>query len=345
LERNRIDLVIALNMTLPHAAPVTAALHKAVHDRFADGRPGGILLWDRDLFGSCAIRDRRFGERVYPAEPNRVTPLPQRNAFTRWGVASDALAAEARRYPTDAQPVVLPHLLPDVSTDRLGQRHEEFMRERHIPGDRPIILAPVRVTHRKGVEIALSVLAGARAAARERGLPSPTLLVFGSLDEDPGYAQEVLERTRGLGLDENVRYLDGVPLSSHRGGGGVWRLDEADLLQLARETGGGVIFTPSVPDVETVGLGPALAAIAGVPCALTQYDAFDGVYQRERGARYSYIRVGDSPEEAGRAFVDVLRRTGEREWTDRLAVNRRIVERAFPIDPWRDVWHQLAEQR
>jgi hypothetical protein len=139
--------------------------------------------------------------------------------------------------------------------------------------------------------------------------------------------------------------LDGVPLSTHRDANGRWQLDEIDLLQLARATGGGVLFTPGVADVETVGLGPALAALAGVPCAVTAYEAFDGVYQRLE--RFSYVRVGSSLaaiHAAGDELLDVIGRvrSGDPEWAARLAVNRRIVDAQFPTDPWRELWRDLA---
>ena len=112
-----------------------------------------------------------------------------------------------------------------------------------------------------------------------RGLAVPYLLVFGSLHEDPGYARQVVDTVHRLGLDDDdVRFLGGVPLGSCRDSSGQWHLDEIDLLRLAAASNGGVLFTPSVPDVETIGLGPGLAAAASVPCLTTTYDAYDRVY-------------------------------------------------------------------
>ena len=108
--------------------------------------------------------------------------------------------------------------------------------------------------------------------------PAPYLLIFGSLDEDPEYADELVALRNELDTEEHVRFLDGVPLETLREDNGDWQLDEIDLLRLARATNGGVVFTPSVSDFETVGLGPGLAAAAEIPAVSTRYNAFDEVY-------------------------------------------------------------------
>ncbi len=54
-----------------------------------------------------------------------------------------------------------------------------------------------------------------------------------------------------------------------------------------------MLFTPSQPDIDTVGLGPALSAVAGVPCAVTAFDCFAEVYGE------SFARIDVEPTRAG----------------------------------------------
>jgi hypothetical protein len=219
----------------------------------------------------------------------------------------------------------------------------EFARQQGLEEGRPLLLDPVRVFQVKGVDVAVRLLAGMRDVARAAGDPVPYLLVFGGLDEDPRYAREVVALSERLGVADDVRFLDGVPLSSFRDGEGRWRLDEVDLLRLAAARAGGVVFTPGVADVETMGLGPALAALAGMPCAVTEYDAFGPVY----GEDFGCVRMGtgEADVRAGAvAFCEVLRRfrAGDAALRGELAANRRVVEERFPREPWERFWRELA---
>lgn len=342
LQRHDLDWVIALNMTLSDAVPATAALHRAVSDRFSQGRRGGILFWDHDLFQSCAIRDPDSGVRVYPERPNECTPLPRRNAFTRWVVVSDALAEETTHYPTDLSPVVVPNVLPTVQVGELEAHHREFSQQLDLALRRPILLNPVRVFRVKGVHIALQLLAALKETAKREHSEIPYLLVFGSLQEDREYGQEVVALARDLDVFSDVRFLDGVPLTSYCDADGQWRLDEVDLLRLSAASCGGVVFTPGVPDVETVGLGPGLGALAGLPCAVTDYGAFERVY----GSSFMYIRVVPDPDgirKAGEEFLCILQRVKQQDTNlhSRLRENQRTVENRFPVEPWRNLWQEM----
>ncbi|GAA3601668.1 glycosyltransferase [Kineosporia mesophila] len=335
LREAQVDWVCAVNLTLSDAVPVTAALHQAAAEYYGARGSGGVLFWDHDLFGSCAIFED--GLRVYPDHPNDFTPLPADEPYHRWAVVSESLAQECRRYPTGAGPHIVPNVLPEVPAGPLEDRHHEFLRQQGISPDRPILLNPVRVFRVKGVEIALDVLAGARQGNDGQ---APVLLVFGGLSEDPVYAQEVVAKARSLGLEQDLRFLEGVPLRSYLDGTGRWHLDEVDLLRLATAGRGGVVFTPNLPDVETVGLGPALAAVAGIPCAVTDYDAFVPTY----GKDFWTVRVGPSAQDAqraGRELMTVLR-TRPAELEDRLRRNRQVAQENFPTGPWVDLLRELT---
>ncbi|WP_405021167.1 hypothetical protein OHV05_33990 [Kitasatospora sp. NBC_00070] len=338
LTDHRVDWVVAVNMTLSDAVPVTLALHRAAARYWAAGRPGGILFWDHDLFGSYAVHEGTT--RVYPVRPNAFTPLPGGHPSHRWAVVSPGLATEADGYPTALRPTTVPNVLPVVRPEPTD-RHREFLARFGIGPERPVVLCPVRVFRVKGVELSVELLAAVRAETRRRGEPDPVLLVFGSLGEDPEYAAEVLAAVDEFDVAADVRFLDGVPLASHRDRHGRWHLDEADLLALCAASHGGVFFTPNRPDVESVGLGPALAALVRVPCASTGYGVLDEVY----GPGFRQVRVlpGAYPE-AGAAFADWIARTrdGDRDTLDALTRNQEIVAERFPDLPWTTLLSQLA---
>jgi hypothetical protein len=341
LDTHDPDWVCAINMTLSDAVPATLALHRATRRRWEQGRAGGVLFWDHDLFASCSVHEN--GARVYPSAPNALTPLPGSGPAHRWVVATAGLAAEAQGYPGGPRPLVLPNLLPELDPGPLGERHREFLAAHGIDADRPVLLAPVRVWRPKGADIAVDLLAQVRAQALRANEPAPCLLIFGSLAEDPAFAADLDRQARRLGVWPDVRWLDGVPLASCRDDAGRWHLDEADLLKLAAATGGAVLFTPSQPDIDTVGLGPALSAVAGVPCAVTAFDCFTEVY----GEQFAAIVVEPTPrglEAAGAALHAAMRacRDGDPAAVAEMAGNARIVAERFGSGGWRDLLTSMA---
>lgn len=83
LDEIAVDWIFAVNMTLPDAAPATAALHEAAGRYFSAKESGGVVFWDHDLFGSCAVPNSDTGGRLYPPTPNEL--LPCRGRVTRIG--------------------------------------------------------------------------------------------------------------------------------------------------------------------------------------------------------------------------------------------------------------------
>jgi ectoine hydroxylase-related dioxygenase (phytanoyl-CoA dioxygenase family) len=338
-ETHDVDWVCAINMTISDAVPVTSALHRAARRRWGSGRPGGVLFWDHDLFGSYAVHDH--GTRVYPAFPNALTPLPGTGPAQSWAVVSPQLAREARGYPTPAEPELLPNPLPVVRTGPLSARQRSFLAAHEIDPSRPVLLAPVRVFHVKGVEIAVRLLSELRRLrARQR---APYLLIFGSLQEEPDYAAQVMAAVHECQVADDVRFLHGVPLTSCADELGQWHLDEADLLHLAAATHGGVVFTPNQPDVESIGLGPALAAVSEVPAAVTSFHAFGSIY----GEEFRCVRIGSGPGALARAAAELdgwLRgsQRGDPGVLAALAANHDLIRKRFPDEPWRRRLLQMA---
>jgi len=230
----------------------------------------------------------------------------------------------------------VPYVLPAVPVGELSERHHQFLSQRNLDPGRPVILAPVRVFRVKGVEIAVSLFAALRRACERRGEPVPYLLVFGTLDEDPEYTTEVLATVDREQVGDDLRFLGGVPVTSYQDPAGTWMLDEIDLLNIASTTDGGVFYTPNQPDVESVGLGPALAAAARLPFAATSYNAFDGAY----GTRLAHVRVNgrDDIVRAANEFSEWLagKRRGDRAVLAALAANAGEIQRHFPDGPTRD---------
>jgi glycosyltransferase involved in cell wall biosynthesis len=335
LERHEPDWVFAMNLTLPHAVSVTSALYMAA-DLHYRSRPGGLVIWDHDLCGSNGRWDAAVNRRFYPSSPNDVTPLPPEAPHIKWIVVSEALAREAESYDTTAHPQVLANVLPRVPPG-IAHHHREFARQLELNFELPTLVSPVRIYRVKGVSQTLRFHAEVVDECFRRSLPPPYLLVFGSLDEDPEYANELITLRDELATKEHVRFLGGVPLETMQEDNGDWRLDEVDLLRLARATHGGVVFTPSVSDFETVGLGPGLAAAAEIPAVSTRYNAFDEVYGAAGVTCTTFEPDGSGMTEAAAHFVDVLARFArhDADLIAELKRNRQAVESLFPVGPWR----------
>ncbi|ULE33465.1 hypothetical protein [Mycobacterium sp. IDR2000157661] len=336
-KRHDPDWVFAINLTLPHAVSATSALFAAANQHYG-ARRGGLVVWDHDLCGSNGRWDTAIDRRFYPAVPSDVTPVPTDARHIKWIVVSQALEREAETYNTTARPQVLANVLPTVPPG-IEQRHHEFARQLNLDLKLPILLSPVRIYRVKGVSQSLRFHREVLNECSSRSLPAPSLLVFGSLDEDPEYAAELTSLRDELAIGPRVRFLGGVPLETVREANGDWRLDEVDLLRLARATNGGVVFTPSVSDFETVGLAPGLAAAAGIPVVSTRYKAFTEVYGAAGFTCPVFEPDGTGMTEAAGRFVDWLAGFARRDDASiaDLRQNREVVESIFPAGPWREL--------
>ncbi|CNH21926.1 Glycosyl transferases group 1 [Yersinia aldovae] len=337
-EENAIDWVFALNITISDAVPVSLALHRAAKKFWGNKSYGGIIFWDHDLFGSYGIYERK--ERLYPKVPNTLTPIPQENRYTKWIVASDILANETKNYPTKLIANMIPNILPSIDMLDFNETHSSFLTQHGIPAGSSIILVPVRVFRVKGIEIAINVFHTLLNIYKKKELNTPKLLIFGNMHEDPEYAHELKEQVKDFNLENDVIFLDEVPLKTYRNESNQWCLDEIDLLVICYALSGAILFTPSVENVESVGLGPALAAIAGLPCAVTQYSAFTEFY----GDEYHHIKVTpERPTEAAQELFEWMRlhALGDAEIKMLLANNKLFVQSKFPKEPWQNFISKL----
>ncbi|MFJ1231149.1 hypothetical protein AB8P60_17600, partial [Yersinia proxima] len=163
-----------------------------------------------------------------------------------------------------------------------------------------------------------------------------------NMNEDPEYAHCLKVQVDELLLTNDIIFLDEVPLQTYKSEDNKWYLDEVDLLIICHALSGAVLFTPNVENVESVGLGPALAAIASIPCAVTEYTAFTEFY----GSEYYHIKVRpDSPNEAAQQLFEWMRMqaAGETEIKIRLSSNKLLVNSKFPKGPWQDFIHKLQD--
>ncbi|KZV89654.1 hypothetical protein EXIGLDRAFT_721148 [Exidia glandulosa HHB12029] len=352
-EENDVDWVIAVNMTLSDGVPATTALHRAAERRWGSGsaRPGGVLFWDHDLFRSCSVWEQ--GQRIYPERPNAFTLLPSQ-AWHRWAIVSEVLQQETAEYPTPMRAKLVPNVLPSIRRDRSPEFVDLLMRylktiDVHVAGDGDdwpmIFLVPVRTIPIKGADVALRVFAAMTAVLRARGVDDFYLLIFGDLDEDAVHGAELRALTAELNLDAHVRFLGGVPTYTFDTPTGP-KLDETDLLALCAMSHGGVLFTPKVPDVESVGLGPALAATVGVPCLVSPFEAMRVVY----GEELSYIQLESlSPGsiiQGAEQLVDLVlkNRAGNSAWQEAAAKNKTLMSTLFPDTEWKELLLALAAE-
>ncbi len=357
-EENDIDWVFAINMTLSDAVPVTIALHNAADKRWGDFRPGGILFWDHDLLGSYAVHEKN--ERVYPKRPNEFTLVPKNVPWHVWAVVSEVLSPETVTYPTELRALIVPNVLPVVSNQGVALQEpgifakflEDFDLLDGVFDGRPVLLCPNRIFPVKGIDISIRLLAYIKAISIKRYLPVPYLLIFGDPEEDPEYATELQTLAHDEGLTSDIRFLGGVPLCSGIKDSRAL-LDEKDLLRLSAATHGGVLYTPNTTDVESVGLGPALASIAALPCLVSKFNALHQVYGDGLYCVQLDAKCEESFEGAAKEFVDLMTASNSdsgrtedqrRLWENIVQQNSSLMLKKFPMREWKGLLLHLAAQ-
>jgi glycosyltransferase involved in cell wall biosynthesis len=193
------DVVIAHNVA---SLPVNLALTAALHDLSLRSDGPAIVLWHHDV---AAVMDG-YLDRLHPGWPWDLVR-------TTWsGTTSVAIsAARADAYAqTTGLPVDQIRIIPDgidlAESLGLHPTTARFLADRGIGHASPILLAPVRLTPRKNLELAVEVLAVMR-----RTRPDACLVVTGALDPHDPAARSYLDRIRRLaregGVDDRLHVL------------------------------------------------------------------------------------------------------------------------------------------
>ena len=188
-----IDAVVVHNAASLHKnLPLTAALH-----RISQG-PGApvFILWHHDLAWNA---DRYAGE-LHPGQPWDLLR-------TAWPGARQVVVSEARREELSALMGIAPESisvvpagldLPDFLA--LPPAVARIVDQVRLTAAAPILLAPVRITRRKNLELALTTLAALRV-----DMPAAALVITGPPGAhnpaNAGYMRELQELRARLGLE------------------------------------------------------------------------------------------------------------------------------------------------
>jgi glycosyltransferase involved in cell wall biosynthesis len=228
------DVVIAHNVASLHKnLALTAALHDfhAAHTE----RPL-LILWHHDLAWGAA----RYEKEIHPGYPWDLL----RRA---WPGARQVTISEARRQELSALmgiPITAIHVVPGgidlPSFLYLQPRTAALLSALHLEQAAPILLCPVRLTRRKNLELALSVL-----AVLLHKMPQAALVITGP----PGahnptnldYLKQLQKQRLDLGLEGRVHLLaEYVPEGlTDAGVADFYRLSDALFLP-SREEGFGI---------------------------------------------------------------------------------------------------------
>ena len=195
-----------------------------------------IILWHHDL----AWTTPRYQDELYPGYPWDLLRTP-------WPGVKQVVVSEARRQELSElmnlplqEIVVVPAGLELVDFLCLGPEAIEFYKDLHLEDAAPILLAPVRLTRRKNLELAVNIIAKLRLR-----LPQAVLIITGP----PGahnptnqvYLENLKELRSDLGLVGAVHLLGEIVPEGLAGStiAGFYRLADA-LLLTSREEGFGI---------------------------------------------------------------------------------------------------------
>jgi glycosyltransferase involved in cell wall biosynthesis len=238
-----VDLLIAHNVcSLNKNLALTAALK-----RVADHAPVRLILWHHDL----AWTTPRYRPELHDGYPWDLLR-------TDWAKAVQVVVSEARRAELAAllhvgleRIRVIPNGVDPARFLKLGSRTQDLIQQRELFAAAPLLLLPVRITPRKNIELALSVLAELRSR-----FPQAALVVTGPLGAHNAANVEYLEwlrvRRGELGLEAAAHFLAEISDQTLSD-------DEiADFYRLAD-----VLFLPSRE--EGFGIPILEAGLAGIP--------------------------------------------------------------------------------
>jgi len=243
-------VVIAHNvLTMPFNLPLAAALHDLAGMR--------VIAWTHDI----AWINPRYEGFARPEEPYSLlrTARPATTYVAISGVRQAEVAATL-----DIRPEQVPVIPNGVDLGAVLQVREStsaLLRRAGLDGPGPLLLAPVRVTRRKRLELAIAATAELRSVH-----PGVRLAVTGPLGphsaDNLAYSEELFEMRTRLGVEKEVAFL-------HQYGDPHPVDDEmmAELFRLAA-----VVLLPS--ESEGFGIPVLEAGVNRVPVVCTDLEVF-----------------------------------------------------------------------
>lgn len=256
-ELDDCDKIIAHNIASLHKnLPLTDALHRYA----VSGAAKRIILWHHDF----AWNSSRYQEELHPGLPWGLTR-------TAWHGVTQVVVSEARRQELSMLTGISPadiHVIPagiDLPVFlSLSRETTRLCRKLKLLTANPLLLTPVRLTKRKNLELAISIL-----GELVKHMPSAQLVITGPLGaHNPAnqrYFESLLQLRAELQLENVVHFMaEHLPEGlSEQQVAEFYRL--ADLLLLpSREEGFGipileagmgrlVIFCSKIPPLQALG--------------------------------------------------------------------------------------------
>jgi len=280
--------------TLDKNLPLTAALHQLL-----DRHPGArMVAWTHDL----SWADPRSGPRLRPEYPWSLLRTPRPEIL--YVAISETVQAQLVR-TLGLLPEEVSVIPPGVSLDPLHplQPRTRQLVDRLRMWERfPVLLAPVRITRRKNLELAVRITAALRAAGAD-----PLLVVTGPPGAHTAANRNYLEGLKALrealGLGSHCVFLTELGLRcTSRMIGDLYLLADAVLLTSVQEG---------------FGLPVAEAGLMRAPVFCTALPATEEV----AGPHAQFFRPQDPPEEIARRVLTHLVQNSQ------SALRRRILER------------------
>jgi glycosyltransferase involved in cell wall biosynthesis len=303
-----LDVLIAHNVC---SLPVNLALTAALDGLRAEATAPRLVAWNHDLAWASPL----YARELHPGAPWDLLARA-------WPGVVQVVISEARRNelvemagigPGEVR--VVPNGIDRLRFLSIHPRTRAILAGLDLPDGAPVLLAPVRITPRKNLDVAVRVLAELRAGGQDA-----RLIVTGPPDpHDPtsvAYVGELRALAERLGVARAVHLLsgDGATRISDRAVADLYRVADA-------------LFLPS----RSEGFGlPILEAAA---CRLPVFCADLAPIREIAGDDAVYFDPDDEPATIAAAVREGL--AGER--TDRLALR---VRSRFG---WRSIYDERIE--
>ena len=219
-----LDVLVAHNVCGLHFnLPLTAALHEIS----AEPHGPALVAWQHDL----AWTSVHYAQHLHPGFPWSLL----RDPWPRTTYVAVSEARQKEQMHLSGLPLEHVRVVPNgVDVGRLLGLHpstQRIVEGLGLPGPRPVLLVPARITPRKNLEFAIRVVADLRRLGDD-----PRLIVTGPLDpHDPSaneYLQRLSSRALAVGVADAVHFVavERARSTSRRVVSDLYRIADALLL-------------------------------------------------------------------------------------------------------------------